>query len=71
MPKLARQLSDSAGSVPDDVWQELEALGGAPQPAVASSVVASNTVRKLVEHVENLGYYPRQIRNPGGEHDQK
>ena len=61
--------------MPNDVWQELQALGGAPQPADASNVAASVTVQKLlvgnlVAEVKEFGRFPpKKERTPNSEEE--
>ena len=47
--QLYRRLCHFQSSIPADVWEELQALGGASQPA-----------QGLVDAVEQLGFLPKR-----------
>ena len=63
--RLYRRFTAQRDSIPDEVLQELQALGGAPQPAVDPE----QAVRKLVEDVKQFGGIPK--RNKGTSEAQK
>ena len=57
--KLAKRFSANKESIPAGVLQELEDMGGAPQPAASS-----NDAQEIVDDVKRLGYWPREYKNP-------
>ena len=57
---LAKRYSYLKKSIPDHILQELQALGGADQPAAPEPAAISDAVQNLVDAIREFGRIPKQ-----------